>query len=448
MFQSLLAKLPDLDFSGKGAIFETFRKLHPILKEQHFLNPKEEEDDPYESTQITALVANAHGIFGVYSMREVFEYTRFWAAGTGREFALGAMHTQYGRLRSAAAIAKVGIDAGTTFDKNSGLPMSLYTVPLGADKGGPSVDPKPPFSDALARFVFERSAVRGALVSLDDACRDILACHPYPPALKRVLAELLAAAALLASTLKFKGALIVQLQGDGPVRLLVVECDATLSLRATAQWKDTADALPVDASLVDLAGGPDHGRLAITLDPKDGGPIYQGIVALEAASIATLIEHYLVTSEQIDSRMTLAAEGTRVRGLLLQRLPGATAADDATWSHAAARIDSMSSAALLGSVGAEDFLRANFPDDDVRLFAARTARFACSCSAERVANALRLLGRAEVESILTEQGMIGVTCEFCNRSYTFVAEEARALFPSDHGARSAPAAVPPDGIRH
>ena len=104
--------------------------------------------------------------------------------------------------------------------------------------------PNPPFADALARFVFEHAAVRGALVSLDGACREILDCHPYPPALRRVLAELLAAATLLASTLKFKGALIVQLQGDGPVRLLVVECDATLSLRATAQWKEAAAALP------------------------------------------------------------------------------------------------------------------------------------------------------------------------------------------------------------
>ena len=130
VFQSLLAKNEDLDFSGKAAIFETFRKLHPILKEQHFLNPKEEEDDPYESTQITALVANQYGIFGVYSMREVFEYTQFWAVGSGREFALGAMHTQYERLKTATSIAKIGIEAGTTFDKNSGLPMTLYTVNL------------------------------------------------------------------------------------------------------------------------------------------------------------------------------------------------------------------------------------------------------------------------------------------------------------------------------
>jgi ATP-dependent protease HslVU (ClpYQ) peptidase subunit len=128
VFESLLAKHDDLDFSRKAAIFETFRKLHPILKEQHFLNPKEEDDDPYESTQITALVANPHGIFGVYSMREVFEYTQFWAVGSGREFALGAMFTVYPKLRSAAAIAKAGVEAGAMFDKNSALPMSLHTV--------------------------------------------------------------------------------------------------------------------------------------------------------------------------------------------------------------------------------------------------------------------------------------------------------------------------------
>ena len=125
VFESLLAKHHELDFSTKAGIFETFRMLHPILKE----HPKEEEDDPYESTQITALVANEHGIFGVYSMREVFEYTRFWAVGSGREFALGAMHAQYARAKSAAVVATTGIEAGATFDKNSGLPMTIYTIP-------------------------------------------------------------------------------------------------------------------------------------------------------------------------------------------------------------------------------------------------------------------------------------------------------------------------------
>ena len=130
VFESLLSKHQDLDFSNKAAIFETFNRLHPILKEQHFLNPKEEEDDPYESTQVTALIANRKGIFGVYSMREVFEYTRYWAIGSGREFALGAMHAQYDRLKSASAVARAGIEAGCVFDKNSALPMTLYTLTL------------------------------------------------------------------------------------------------------------------------------------------------------------------------------------------------------------------------------------------------------------------------------------------------------------------------------
>ena len=130
VFESLLAKQGDFDFSHKAGIFETFRKLHPILKEQHYLNPKEEEDDPYESTQITALIANANGIFGVFSMREVFEYTRYWAIGSGREFALGAMYAQYDRLKSAAAVARAGIDAGCVFDKNSALPLTIYTLTL------------------------------------------------------------------------------------------------------------------------------------------------------------------------------------------------------------------------------------------------------------------------------------------------------------------------------
>ena len=128
VFESLLKQHPDCDFGSRLAIFESMRKLHPILKEQHYLNPKEEEDDPYESTQITALVANAHGIFGVYSMREVFEYTQYWAVGSGKEVALGAMWALYPRLPTAEAVARAGIEAGATFDKNSALPMTLYTL--------------------------------------------------------------------------------------------------------------------------------------------------------------------------------------------------------------------------------------------------------------------------------------------------------------------------------
>ena len=125
---SLLAKTPDVQLTSKDAIFETFRKLHPILKEECFLNPKEDEEDPYESSQITALIANAHGIFAIYSMREVFEYTRFWAIGSGHEFALGAMHQAYANMNDADEIARAGVETGIAFDKNSDLPVTLYKV--------------------------------------------------------------------------------------------------------------------------------------------------------------------------------------------------------------------------------------------------------------------------------------------------------------------------------
>jgi len=293
------------------------------------------------------------------------------------------------------------------------------------------------FADTVTRFLFERAAVRGALVSLDDACQEILGQHPYPPALRRALAELLAASALLASTLHFKGTLIVQLQGMGPVRLLVVECTADLGLRATAQWRDAAAFLPEDAPLRELAGDPETSRLAIMLDPKDGGPVYQGIVALEAASIAALIEHYLSTSEQIDSRLTLATDGQRARGMLLQRMPSAGPDDDATWRDAASGV-AIDTTDLLGASSVEALLAARFPNDDIRVRKPRPARFHCDCSSDRVGNALRILGRPEIESILAEQGTIGVTCEFCNRGYRFDAADALALFTTGSAAGEAP----------
>jgi ATP-dependent protease HslVU (ClpYQ) peptidase subunit len=127
---SLLAKTPDVQLNSKAAIFETFRKLHPILKEECFLNPKEDEEDPYESSQITALIANAHGIFAIYSMREVFEYTQYWAIGSGHEFSLGAMLQAYARSDNASDVARAGVDAGIAFDKNSSAPVTLYSVKL------------------------------------------------------------------------------------------------------------------------------------------------------------------------------------------------------------------------------------------------------------------------------------------------------------------------------
>jgi molecular chaperone Hsp33 len=279
-------------------------------------------------------------------------------------------------------------------------------------------------SDTLTPFVFESAAVRGAYVSLPATVRQVLACHPYPPAVARVLGELLGACALLASTIKFEGSLIAQLSGDGPVRLLVVECSHTLGMRAMAQWDDARTAaLGADASLSDLAGGAEHGRFVLTIDPKGAGSMYQGIVALESRSVAGLIEHYLATSEQLQSRIVLDPGGA---GFIVQRLPGSGEGDDATWQRVIATVGARDADDLLHADGAHQAIAAAFPEDDVRAFKARAVTFACSCSRERVARALRIAGAAEVESILVERGSVEVTCEFCNRRYTFTPAEARA----------------------
>jgi ATP-dependent HslUV protease subunit HslV len=130
VLENLLARTSGLDFHGKGAIYESFRRLHPMLKDEAFLNPKEEEDDPYESSQMTVMIANPAGIYAVYSMREVFEFDRFWAIGSGRDFALGAMYTIYAETPTAAMIAQAGVIAGAEFDTGTSLPIDLHEVVL------------------------------------------------------------------------------------------------------------------------------------------------------------------------------------------------------------------------------------------------------------------------------------------------------------------------------
>jgi molecular chaperone Hsp33 len=306
--------------------------------------------------------------------------------------------------------------------------------PLGGERRaaplrGEGTSAAQPVDDLLTPFVFERAAVRGGLVTLGPAARAILDCNPYPIALSRALCELLCASALLSSTLKFEGSLIVQLAADGPVRLAVVECTDALDLRATAQWdRHAVAALPDDATLAALAGGPAQGRLTITLDPRGRGSLYQGIVALQATGVGGLIEHYLASSEQLQSRLLLEARGDAAAGLLLQRLPASSAADDAHWARLTARVDAVAGDALFTGTAHVATLAALFPADDLRLFQSRPVQARCSCSPERVANALRIAGRREIEAALAADGSVEVRCEFCNRTYTFDAAAAREVF--------------------
>jgi molecular chaperone Hsp33 len=171
-------------------------------------------------------------------------------------------------------------------------------------------------SDSLQRFLFEGAPVRGELVHLDATWRAVLERHDYPGPLRTVLGELMAAAALLSATLKFQGSLILQIQGSGAVKLIVVECTSEQTMRATAKW----DGELVRGGFRELVGG---GRFVITIAPNDVTQTYQGIVELSGDSVAAVLEHYMATSEQLETRLWLASDGAHAAGMLLQRVPAA-----------------------------------------------------------------------------------------------------------------------------
>lgn len=266
--------------------------------------------------------------------------------------------------------------------------------------------------DLLRRFLFEGSPVRGAVAQLEGTWQAVLERHDYPPALRQVLGEAMAACALLASTVKLDGALVLQMQGGHPVRLLVVECTREGTLRATAKWDGP---LPAQAGAAELLAGA---RCAISLIAADGQQAYQGVVELRGGGIAQMLGHYLAHSEQIDSELHLAADGHHACGLLLQRLPGQPDADADRWPRVRELAATVRANELLG-LASQQLLRRLFHEEDLRLFDPTPLAFRCSCSADRVESMLRMLGRDEVESVLAERGEIEVGCEFCGRQWRF-----------------------------
>ena len=290
-------------------------------------------------------------------------------------------------------------------------------------------------ADQLHRFIFENTPIRGNIVHLDHSYDTALQHQDCPPALRRALGELMAASVLLAATLKMRGALVLQIQGKGALKLLVVECTAALTLRATAKWSGPL----ADASLAELVG---DGRFVITLDPKDGGQAYQGIVPLEGASIAEILQNYMQRSEQIDTRIWLACDGRTAAGMLLQKLPAAQtempAEEDAdTWPRLGHLADTVQAAELLG-LPSQKLLRRLFHEEDVRLFEGQPIRFHCSCSRNSVGAMLRMLGHEEISDILGERDDIEVRCDFCGAQYRFDRIDAEQLFADGTAAPGSP----------
>lgn len=284
-------------------------------------------------------------------------------------------------------------------------------------------------SDSLSNFLFENADVRGEIVHLDATWKQVIDRHEYPPVLRNLLGEMMAAAVLLIGTLKFKGRLTLQLKGDGPVTLGLVECTSERLLRGLIHWRGEVD------QSVGLSALLGKGVLAITLeqDPqgkKDRAERYQGIVEVIGDSLAQSIEHYLKNSEQLETRLWLTANEQAAAGMLLQRMPAKqeeNIVDEDAWPRVGYLADTVEDDELL-SLAASEIIHRLFSEEDVRLFSAVPVAFRCACSRERVKSTLRMLGESEVLSILVEKESVNVDCEFCRQHYEFDAVDIAALF--------------------
>ncbi len=321
--------------------------------------------------------------------------------------------------------------------------------------------------DQLHKFIFEGLPVRGMLVRLEGSWRDVLARrtsasdggHAFPAPVRALLGEMAAAGVLMQGSLKFNGALILQMHGDGPVRLAVAETQPDLSFRVTAKL---VGEIPADARLEALLNVHGQGRCAITLDPLDrlpGQQPYQGVVPLHGdqreplQKLSEVLEHYMLQSEQLDTRLVLAADDEVAAGLLIQRLPIAGSANLAGEVLVSADEDQIGRsedynriALLAGTLTADELLR--LPSDQVlhrlfweetlRVFAPQTPRFACRCTRERVANMLRSLGADEMNSLIAERGEAEVGCDFCGAVYRFDPVDVGSLFAAGGAGPAAP----------
>jgi molecular chaperone Hsp33 len=279
--------------------------------------------------------------------------------------------------------------------------------------------------DLLHRFLLQRSGVRGVLLQLNETWQAVIARGDYPPALQRLLGEATAAAALLTGHVKVDGRLAIQLRGEHNLKTLFADCDSQGRVRAIALWNPP---LPDPLGPRDLG---DSAVLAITIENRPPGRIeptrYQGLVSLQAETLAQALEHYFDNSEQLPTRLLLAADGARAGGLMLQQLPGNTAGSD-DWPRAQALFDTLGGAELLAT-DAPTLLYRLFHEEEVRLLSTQPLRFGCSCSRKRVGEVLLALGRDEAWAALDSGGGAArITCEFCNEQYRFDQVDLEQLF--------------------
>jgi molecular chaperone Hsp33 len=292
--------------------------------------------------------------------------------------------------------------------------------------------------DSLHRFMFEHYPIRGHLVHLDASWRALIEHREYPDAIRTTLGEAVVASLLLAATIKFEGVLSLQLQGAGPVHLLLAQCTGGLGVRGLARYREDDISGTAAGGIADLIGA---GNLTVTVESDDGSQRYQGIVPITGERLADSLQIYFENSEQLPTRLWLYADEKGAAGMLLQRLPdermrgtagaGVPVADLAAIDDAWRRVQLIAAtltADELRTLADAQILHRLFNEDDVRLFEPAPVYFRCRCSRERVSGMLLGLGETETRSILDERGEVEVRCDFCNRAYVFDAVDVAQLF--------------------
>lgn len=284
-------------------------------------------------------------------------------------------------------------------------------------------------ADLVYRFMFEEEAIRGQHISLDNSWQQIVEQSDADPEALTLLGQALVAAALLVETLKIEGSVSLQIRGDGPVHLLMAEATSRHTIRGIVRQNRPIDA---DQTLQSIFSA---NALIITINAGDKKP-YQGIVPLQGNDLNSMLQTYFDQSEQLPTRLWLAANLESACGLLLQKLPGESQDDD-SWTRLLLLTDTVEDNELL-ELETTRLLHRLYHQEKLRLFPAESLRFSCSCSRQRTQNMLHSLGEVEIKSILEEQGKIDITCEFCNASYQFDAVDLGEVFSEADSQPSTP----------
>lgn len=305
-------------------------------------------------------------------------------------------------------------------------------------------------TDTLRTLIFDQSSCRAHLVHLSTAWQQVVSNNDYPKPVQKILGELVAASSLLSASLKFEGSLIIQIQGDGPIRLLVAECNSRLGLRATVKLAEGA-AIPENSNFKDLVNATGKGICAIILDPRNrlpGQAPYQGIVPLAGTTVADSLEAYMHSSEQLETRLILNADTTTAAGVMLQQMPqhgGVVSSkefDADGWDRLKALINTLQTQEHL-STETDELAKRLFWEEDPDGLAERQAHFECTCSREKVGKMLVTLGQAELDDALAENPTVEIQCDFCNANYSFTRAECQALFTEGADNEGAPTGQPP-----